>query len=130
MLYTHNCCYVVFFSYPGVTPHGLLIMFSPSVPIFSYIPVPVLVLSLLVHPLHLFVISFLLYLNSLLCASRGPVLRLECCVSTPCLNELSSSMLLNELLDLSSSSCAFLNTSVTPGRQTSTHLIIFNLVKM
>ncbi len=42
-----------------VTLHGLLVVFSPSVPIFGY--VPVLILSLLVHPLHLCVISFLPY---------------------------------------------------------------------
>ncbi len=55
-------------------------------------------------------------LYSHLCAS--PVLRLDCCVSTARLNELSSTlmMLLNVLLELSASSCAFLDNSVTEYR--------------
>ncbi len=56
------------------------------------------------------------YLYSHLCAS--PVLRLDCCVSTARLNELSSTlmMLLNALLELSASLCAFLDNSVTEYR--------------
>ncbi len=84
---------------------------SCFLPLYPYL---VMFLFLFCHPLHLCIISFLPYLNSLLCASRCPVLLLDCCVSTLRLNELSSfSMLLNELLDLSSSSCAFLDANVT-----------------